>query len=296
MITYLPRLACHRTSYRVLKASGRDIRAYLQSQITQDISLLTPEHPIYTAVLTPQGKMVADMYLIDAGEELFIITIADTAIALVERLRQFSMGHLIRLGLVESLSVLSIQGKVCATASTAIQSFIQASMPMSEAASEGCWLIVENSFMSNVLAFLSHEKDMTICSDLDMEQACIMHGTPRFGRDWDASIHPMNANIIEMNGVSFDKGCYVGQEVTSRMHWRGGVKKKLYHIQLSAMPKHIPCSIQTTVTIGRVTSAASNQDGMVRGIAHLPIETVEKQASLTLDHDVTVTVLSVCHA
>ncbi|MDQ6994918.1 MAG: folate-binding protein, partial [Mariprofundaceae bacterium] len=282
--------------YCVLKASGHDIRSYLQGQITQDISLLTPDHPIYTAVLTPQGKMVADMYLIDAGEELFIITIADTAIALVERLRQFSMGHAIRLGMVKSLSVLSMQGKACQTAQKVIQPFVQASMPMSEAAEQGCYLVIEQALMEKALALLSEEKDIHVCSDSDMEQACIIHGTPRFGRDWDASIHPMNANLMEMQGVNFDKGCYIGQEVTSRMHWRGGVKKKLFHVQLSAMPQHIPCPIQTSVTIGTLSSAASDQQGVVWGIAHLPIETVEQEAALTLENNVTMTVFEACHA
>jgi len=284
-------LACLRSSYQVLKASGDDIRDYLQSQITQDISLLTPENPIYTAILTPQGKMIADMYIMDAGDELVMITGKHHALALVERLRRFSMGHAIRLGIVESLTMLSIQGDLNPTEITSMQAMVYASMPMSEAYSHGAWWVVEHQYAAQILAFFPH-----VCTDTEMEQARIIHGKPRFGMDWDTSIQPMNANLIEMRGVSFDKGCYVGQEVTSRMHWRGGVKKKLYHVSLSAMPEQTPCPIQSTVNIGTLRRAALDEKGKVWGIAHLPIEVVEQGSSLSLENTISIKILEACHA
>jgi len=291
-----PSLICQRSRYQVLKASGSDIRPYLQSQITQDMQRLTPKHPIYTAVLTPQGKMVADMYILDIGKELMLIAPQAYAEALVERLRRFSMGHDIRLGIVDSLAILSIQTPQTFAIPENIQTSIQASMPMPEASDDGLWLVVEKGAIPQILAKLSSLDAFQICEDNEMDDACIVHGTPCFGRDWDASTHPLNANLVEMNGVSFDKGCYVGQEVTSRMHWRGGVKKKLYHVRIQGDLPQTPCNIQTTIAIGTLASAAKNKDGESYGIAHLPIESVEHHQSLSLENGTPIQVLKVCHA
>jgi len=278
----------------VLKASGKNIRQYLQGQITQDIQTLTPETPIYTAVLTPQGKMLGDMHIIDHGDELIMITSSCHAIALIERLRRFALGHAIRLGCVEALGVLSIQGNDSNTMIQTIQHPIEASISMPEAAKQGSWLIMRNSDIELALRDLP-----SACHNDDMENAAIAYGTPRFGRDWDASIHPLNANLIEMNGVSFDKGCYVGQEVTSRMHWRGGIKKKLYRVQVHGdMPNmpNTPCPILTSNKIGTLTACATSKSNQNYGIAHLPIEIAESSAKLQLQNGAEISILEPCHA
>jgi len=286
-----PTLCCHRPSLAVLKASGDSIRKYLQGQITQDIDLLTSNNPIYTAVLSPQGKMIADMHIIDIGDELIMVTQAAYAAVLVERLRRFALGHDIRLGQVETLGVLSVQGENAQQIIQSIKQPIEASIEIHEAANQGQWLIMANTDIHKILHQMSG-----VCSEEDLENAAIIHGTPRFGRDWDASIHPLNANLIEMNGVNFDKGCYVGQEVTSRMHWRNGIKKKLYHIKIEGNLCNTPSPIQSSCKIGMLTSAATDTSGEHFGIAHLPIESVENNTPLSLENGAKITVLKACHA
>jgi len=288
-------LYCHDTSLAVLKASGSSIREYLQSQVTQDIKKLTPESPIYTAVLTPQGKMVADMHIMDAGDELIMVTQKSYAVILVERLRRFALGYDIRLGLVQSLGVLSIQGDETTFTKESIQESTQwpihASMVMPEASNTGLWIIMDTHDMAQALKQLGKPCDLD-----DMNKARVIFGTPRFGTDWDESIHPLNANLIEMHGVSFDKGCYVGQEVTSRMHWRKGIKKKLYHVAIVGNLPEVPCPILTTTPIGTLTSCAQDEQGQRFGIAHLPISSVEAGSPLTLDNAGKLTIIKACHA
>ena len=288
-------LYCHDTSLAVLKASGSPIRKYLQSQITQDINKLTPESPIYTAILTPQGKMIADMHIMDAGNELILVVQKSYAVTLVERLRRFALGYDIRLGLVEALGVLSIQGDLATLIKENIQESSQwpiyASMTMPEASDTGLWLIMDTHDMTQALKQLGQS-----CSLNAMNKARIIYGTPRFGIDWDESIHPLNANLIEMQGVSFDKGCYVGQEITSRMHWRKGIKKKLYHVTIQGNLPTSPCPILTTIPIGTLTSCAQNEQGQSFGIAHLPISSVEADAPFTLENTAKLTIIKACHA
>lgn len=155
-------------------------------------------------------------------------------------------------------------------------------MRMPESASDGVWLVGE-------------QLDIP-CSatEAELDRGRILQGHPLFGVDWDESMHPLNANLIERDGVSFEKGCYVGQEVTSRMHWKGGIKKKIYRVRLEGEVSALPCAVLTSVKIGEITSMVVTDDGQQLGIATLPIEVVVSGAELSLPDGGKVTVLGAC--
>jgi len=287
----------HRKSFSVVKASGKEVLKYLQGQLTQDVKKLSESQALYSVILNPQAKAITELYLLQGeADEVVMICPQLQAVRLVERLRQFSLGYQLRVGVVSSWQVQSVQGEAAddfllsnnlpvpdsSTLSVAKKNEVFV-LRMPEAANSGVWLIgSELNLEANV-------------EESDLIKLRVLKGVPTFGVDWDENIHPLNANLIERNGVSFDKGCYVGQEVTSRMQWRGGIKKKLYRVEVEAFPEILPCPIQTTVNIGMLTSLATNERGHHLGIALLPIETVEADKSLTLEGRQRVTVLGVCH-
>lgn len=300
-----------KSHWAVLKASGPTIRDYLQGQVSQDIQRLTPDQGIHTMILTPQGKAVGELYILEGHDgELVMLSPAGTASDLVARLRQFAVGHQVRIGIVDSLAACTVQG---ANASEGLKGFglsepgdawLSASrhedrdvfaltMP---ADPRGFWVIADPDTISMVLDSPHHVDDTQI------ETMRIIRGLICFGREWDAAIQPMNANMVEFDAVSFDKGCYVGQEVISRMHWRNGVKKRFYRVELDAMPAKLPspliCSPApgTQLNIGELRSAAADHHGQGFGIAWLPIETVEAGKALQLPDGSAVKVLEACHA
>ncbi|MDX8403438.1 MAG: folate-binding protein [Mariprofundaceae bacterium] len=298
-------LTCLRDEYTIIKASGETLLDYLQGQITQDIHQLTENQSIYTAILTPQGKMVSDLYIISGHDrEMIIIARKEYAETLVGRLRQFSLRHELRIGRVDSLKLISVQG-------TQTDKFLKKhhlpvpakgrlstnfiadketfTIRMSEAAQDGIWIVTDDA--GSLI-----EQDESIVDESIIHAARIIKGIPTYGVDWNEKIFPLNANLIEFNGVSFEKGCYVGQEVTSRMQWRGAIKKKFYRVQLESFPAKLPCPLSTTVEIGKVLSAAKNGDGTIVGIAHLPIELVESQTPLIDPEGDSVQVIGICHA
>ncbi|MCF7821425.1 MAG: folate-binding protein, partial [Mariprofundaceae bacterium] len=238
-------LTCLRDEYAIVKASGVTVPDYLQGQITQEMKRLTETQGIYSAILTPQGKVVSNLYIIPGhNRELIIIVRKAYAEALVGRLRQFSLGHELRVGIVDSLKLMSIQGGGCdaflkqenlpvpeaarlsAAAAANRELFV---IRMAEAADNGIWMVTDDAASSMAQA-------ETVVDESTIHAARIIRGVPVYGIDWNGKIFPLNANLIEFDGVSFDKGCYVGQEVTSRMQWRGGIKKRLYRVQLESFP------------------------------------------------------------
>ncbi len=288
-----------RTDFNVVKASGENILTYLNGQITQDIKKLTSEQALYATVLNPQGKAVTDFYLLltqqkENWAEVMFLCPKDFTVALIERLTMFAMGYDLRMGKVSSWEVVSVQGAgvdvglveqglpVPSSTYLASASLLDAfALRMVESDDDGVWLMGANiPLTSNV-------------DEAVMEEGRILQGTPKLGVDWDVKLHPLNANLMERQGVSFDKGCYVGQEVTSRMHWRGGIKKKLYRIQMNEKVD-IPSGVLTTAKVGEITSLAQNSDGGYQGIALLPIEVVESNKPLSVEDGAHVRVIGIC--
>lgn len=295
-----------RNQMAILKASGPGVLKYLQGQITQDINRLSSETAIYAALLTPQGKAVSELHIMQTGtDELLLFTPAEAAEKVVDRLRSFSIGYELRIGRYSPLSLISVQGKksveqlyklglpeiynqqLACTSDPERNIF---AMAMPEASDHGLWIAVPTEQVDIMLDMIG-----SIINEDEIEAARIIHGRPRFGCEWNESVFPLNANLIEMGGVSFEKGCYTGQEVTGRMQWRGGIKKKLYRVQLETIPKPLPSSVSSTVEIGTVASAAEDADGAVYGIAHLPIETVEAKTPLIDTNGDSVQVIEACH-
>ncbi len=291
-----------RQDWSVLKASGSAIREYLQGQITQDMNKLTPVQGIHAFILTPQGKAVSELYLVEENNDEFILlTPADYAVATVARLRQFSLGYKLRIGVVDKYRVLEIQG---AHAAEKLQHFDFQNtdnewLTTRHTDHQHALMMSENPHTFWIIGNASNLETMVDSDILDQdytEAIRIIRGIPRFGVDWDEKIYPMNANLIEFNGVDFDKGCYVGQEVTSRMHWRNGTKKRFYRVQIEGKPETLPCPIFTTAKIGMLTSAATDSaTNTCFGIAHLPVNSNESDAPLSLTDGTIINIIGVCH-
>ncbi len=291
-----------RRDWSVLKASGSGVREYLQGQITQDMGHLTRKRGIHACVLTPRGKAVSELYILEGkDDELILLAPSAYAVPAVARLRQFTLGYPLRIGVVDACGVLEIQG------AQATEKLRQLGLPCTERE----WLTTRHAGDLHTLAMPEKphgfwliggtpELETIVRSNMldngDIEATRILRGILRFGTDWDEKIYPMNANLIEFDGVSFDKGCYVGQEVTSRMHWRGGIKKRFYRVKLANAPDALPCPVLTTAKIGMLTSAAADAEGVCFGIAHLPIDVAESDVSLSLENGAEVNIIEVCHA
>jgi len=293
------------SNWSVLKASGADIRDYLQGQITQDMGRLTSAKGIHACVLTPQGKAVSELYMLEGNsDEIMMLAPKNYAIAAVARLRQFALGCRIRIGVVEGWSVLGIAGANAADGLRGINlaepdaawlavrhSGADAYAMLMPVSPRSFWVIAKRPRTD---AILQQMQDSRVEAG-EMEAMRIIHGLPVFGVEWDAGIHPLNANMIEFAGVSFEKGCYVGQEVTSRMHWRKGIRKRLYRVEIDGEPKALPCPLFSENRIGELRSAALDHERRCFGIALLPIASVEANAALRMEGGMSVHVLEICH-
>ncbi len=186
----------------LIRLSGEDVRGFLQGLITSDIAALGPEAPIWTGLLTPQGKALFDFILWDpeglaGGQDVLIDCEREAAGDLVRRLSLYRLRRSIQIAPEESLAVhWSRSGE--GTSDHRLPELGRRWLAPAEAAAEG---------------WLEHRLRLGVAE-----------GRSELGSDktlW------LECNAAELGGVSFGKGCYVGQENTARMHHRSKVNRRL---------------------------------------------------------------------
>lgn len=181
----------------VLRLSGDDVRGFLQGLVTQDVALLTPQTPQWTALLSPQGKVLFDFLLWADEDAVLIDAEADQAEALSRRLALYRLRRAITIERTDLAVHWSVQG--------------DRGVPDPRLAALGHrWLapagVVAQGWNAHRL------------------RLGVTEGVGELGAGetlW------LECNARELNGVSFTKGCYVGQENTARMHHRSKVNRRL---------------------------------------------------------------------
>ncbi len=186
------------------REESEDVAAFLQGLVTNDVS---GPLPVYAALLSAQGKAMFDFLVWDGGEGSLLLD-CEAAIApdLVKRLSLYRLRRAIDIGIDETLAVHwsnEPQDGAVPDPRLAGLGFRWLGPAAGEAADE---------------AWLAHR---------------LSWGVPE-GQAELGDILWLETNAVELNGVSFDKGCYVGQENTARMNWRQKVNRRLVVVPLEA--------------------------------------------------------------
>ena len=191
---------------------GEDVRGFLQGLVTQDTAA---ELPLWSGLLTPQGKALFDFFLWAEEGDILIDCEADQAEALVRRLSMYRLRRKIAIAVDPALGV--FWGMAAAQG-----------MPDPRLSALGVrWIATIATDDTDVSAFYRNHR---------LSQG-VAEGVAELGSD--ATLW-LEANAAELNGVSFTKGCYVGQENTARMNWRQKVNRRLLVVpSAQADPKRL---------------------------------------------------------
>jgi folate-binding protein YgfZ len=192
----------------IVAVSGPEARPFLQSLITNDIEKLAPRRAIHAALLTPQGKILFD-FLIAEGDAAILIDCARASRdALVKRLTMYRLRAKVEIEARDQLAVLvGLTGRPTERGLT---------FEDPRLAALGHRTIGASAEMPNVPlgpeAYHKHRLEL---------------GVPEGGDFGSDKIFALDAGLDELHAVDFEKGCYVGQELTARMKHRGTARKRL---------------------------------------------------------------------
>lgn len=173
-----------------------DVRKFLQGLVTQDVVL--GALPTYAALLTPQGKVIADFIVWADGADLLLDVAHDQADGVVKRLSMYRLRRAIAIARDETLAVhWSLSPQEGGTADPRLAELgYRWLAPVDEVAVDD--------------AYLAHRLALGVAEGAEIVDLL-----------W------LECNAVELNGVSFTKGCYVGQENTARMNWRQKVNRRV---------------------------------------------------------------------
>lgn len=197
----------------LIQVEGPDRLAFLQGLISNDIHKTRPGHLLYACLLTPQGKFLHDFFIHDGGDVLLLDCEGGVrAQDLYTRLNKFRLRANVQLSVEDHHTVYAI----IAAPPAAVQ---DGALPDPRHIDMG-----SRSFQKPDMP----EKDFNL-----WDKHRIRLGIPDGARDMLPEKSTMlECNLDKLNAIDWDKGCYMGQELTARMHYRGLAKRHLYPVSI----------------------------------------------------------------
>ena len=244
----------------VVKVSGPDARGFLNGLVTTDIEQLQPGAARFGALLTPQGKIITDLLVTETADGALLFDCPKAlAKPFADRLTFYRLRAKVTIeNLSEQLGVLAIWGGE----PTAKPNFAFADP---RDARLGSRIILRPDDASQAAASL----DATLLDASAFEAHRIACGTPRGGLDFAyGDAFPHETNMDRLHGVDFGKGCYVGQEVVSRMQHRGTARTRVIRVAVNdGAPEP-----GTAITAGEKSIGTMGSSAEGRGLALLRMD------------------------
>ena len=220
-----------------LALTGAAAKEFLNGQVTNDVAALEPGAGLYAAFLTHKGKMLGDLRVLDAGEELLLDTERVALQALFDMVRRFSVGYDVELHKrTLQRALFSLVGprsrEVVPDVPVPEHAHVETDLGLAVSTADGVDVLCDAGDADRVRAALLSAGAVPVSDDA-AEIVRVERGRPRYGVDMDDATIPEEAALNE-RAVSFTKGCYVGQETVARLHWKGKPNRHLRGLRLSA--------------------------------------------------------------
>ena len=246
---------------RFLSIEGEDSNEFLQNLITNDINQCSKDKFLYSCLLTPQGKFLSDFFIFREDEKYLLETHSFFYEKLLKKLNLYKLRSKVHIKEVYNLYSYSVFGDLQKDQDTLIFN-------------------IDPRNVNIGLKLIHQKKDPKILDDFNniseekYHEILIQNLVPLSHYDLEENKSLLLENNFEnLNSISWDKGCYVGQEITARMKYRALLKKKIYSLEIK----------DGSPIIGQLIKDNENEFGKIISIknnsvlAMLRIELAEKK-------------------
>lgn len=257
----------------LLRLTGADRLRFLNGQVSNDVRRATVEEAVYTGVMTIKGKLCADAFVRVDGESLLVDAAPELRESLAARLEKYIIADDVQvedvsdgLGLFHLLDFYDHPERDAAAPSlppalAALGAGVRG-VRASRLGRPGLDVFFEAALDEAVRAAI-HQARYTELNEDALLSLRVLMGVPQWGAELDENVLPAEAGI-EDRAVSFSKGCYIGQEVVSRVRSVGHVNRSLRGLKATdASPLYPGMQLYATgdaggKAVGRITSAAAS--------------------------------------
>jgi folate-binding protein YgfZ len=237
----------------VVKVSGDDARNFLNGLVTTDVALLQPGLGRFGALLTPQGKITFDFLITEAPAGYGGGFLIDCPLALAQSLADKLGFYKLR----AKVTVDNISDTLGVLAAWGGEPLMKPDLTFADPRSDrlGWRILVPEELATRVADVIGAE----LAESTDYEAHRIAVGVPRGGLDFMyGDAFPHETNMDRLHGVDFDKGCYVGQEVVSRMEHRGTARTRIVRLVLEGAPPEAGAAVAAAdKSVGVMGSSAA---------------------------------------
>jgi folate-binding protein YgfZ len=244
----------------VLRVGGPDAGKFLQGLITNDIGKAHDSAAIHAGLLSPQGKILFDFFVVPDGDGFLIDVALATADDLLKRLGFYRLRAQVEIEAKPESRVAAAWGGTPRPLTGAVV-FADPRLPE----------LGQRMILPKATAIA--DLDCVAAPEGDYDSLRITLGVPEGGRDYAfGDAFPHEALFDQLNGVDFAKGCYVGQEVVSRMEHRGTARKRIVPVVGEAQ---LPASGTSVKADGAVIGALGSVCGDA-GLALIRLDRAEQ--------------------
>jgi len=223
----------------IIELQGNDSVEFLQGQMTQDIYSIEDSKAALTSILNPQGRIISTAFIFKWGESFILMVSNEVRDKLIAWLSRFILRSEVQItqsedcvfGLNQENArklcvALNIDSKDVSFESDA------SCLKIIEADDERAFLVSRSeNFLDNL--------SISTLTTKDWKMADINSGIPIIYKENIEKFIPQMVNLDLINGISFSKGCYTGQEIVARVQHKGKVKQRMFHITGKASNKKI---------------------------------------------------------
>ena len=222
----VPTAVTRLTQLGLIMVSGPQAREYLQGQVTADLQKLTAEREQLACCNSPQGRAQAVFWLMERDDGIALLLPASMVDNTVARLRKY---------------VLRAKAKIEPAAHLRVGSIPRDQLPAEVTlATSNCEVNGVNYFtlpgQDDVMLLGAFDASDNAAREHDWKLAQLRAGLPQVYPETHEAFVAQMLNIDLLGGISFEKGCYTGQEIIARAHFRGAVKRRMFLFRSDAPP------------------------------------------------------------
>jgi tRNA-modifying protein YgfZ len=257
-------------SMHVICFSGGDAGSFLQGQITCDALALNSGDSAFGALCNPKGRAISLFYLLKVEQVFYMLVTKDMAAIIIKRLRMFVFRSDVKISDVSGqYLVIGATGPLEVLQSQAATPF--ATIPISENPKLSLLL-----YASERPSFINDLETSLESAHPNWQRLLVNAGIPEIDTNTSELFVPQMLNLDLLNGISFKKGCYTGQEIVARLHYKGTVKRRLviFNSTTEFNPGDEVFSENDTNSIGYILNCISSEK-VFTGLAVLKTSAIQ---------------------
>ncbi len=253
-----------RDDLALVQVRGDDRQTWLNGQVTSDVRGMKPRTSLYALAVNVRGKIIADLRIAEAQDHLLVLVPKSARSALLESFERFIIMEDVTLVPETDARVISVQGPR-AEQVLALDADAQARAFACDEIGVGGYFVRTDAEHAPPLLRELLTRSATLgalgVDEAGFELARLRRASPRFGNDFDDTSYPQEAGL--KHALSFNKGCYLGQEVVCTLENRGRLSRQLCALRVMSGQQPAPgdeVQSEAAEPSGRITSVVFDPD------------------------------------